>query len=62
VCRALLLPGLPVAIELNAESDTLSNEELHRLLHQEIEDLRSYTDSRVDKALGTIGTKQVLKG
>jgi hypothetical protein len=36
--------------------------ELHRLLHQEIEDLKSYTDSRVDKALGAIGTKQVLKG
>jgi len=36
--------------------------ELHRLLHQEIEDLKSYTDSRIDKALGTIGTKQVLKG
>jgi hypothetical protein len=37
-------------------------EEIHRTLSIEIEDTRSYTDSRVDKALGTIGSKQVLKG
>lgn len=34
------------------------NEQIYR----EIADCRAYTDSRIDKALGTVGTKQVIKG
>ena len=34
------------------------NEQIYR----EIADCRSYVDSRIDKALGTVGTKQVIKG
>ena len=31
-------------------------------IYREIADCRSYVDSRIDKALGTVGTKQVIKG
>jgi hypothetical protein len=35
---------------------------VERTLMQQIEQNKSYIDSRVDKALGTTGAKQVLKG
>lgn len=31
-------------------------------IYNEIAECRSYTDSRLDKALGTIGAKQLIKG
>jgi hypothetical protein len=35
---------------------------VERTLMQQIEQTKSYIDSRVDKALGATGAKQVLKG
>lgn len=34
----------------------------HETIFREIADCRAYIDSRIDKALGTVGTKQVIKG
>lgn len=43
------------------ELDANSSREYERI-YNEIADSRSYTDSRIDKVLGTTGAKQVIKG
>jgi len=43
------------------EDNATMSREFERTYH-EIADCRSYTDSRIDKVLGTTGAKQVIKG
>lgn len=43
------------------DDKTYMSHELERIYNQMAE-CRSYTDSRIDKALGTTGAKQVIKG
>lgn len=43
------------------EYTTHMSHELERI-YNEIAECRSYTDSRIDKVLGTTGAKQVIKG
>ena len=43
------------------ENDANSAREYERIYNQ-IAESRSYTDSRIDKVLGTAGAKQVIKG
>ena len=43
------------------EADANMSREFERI-YNHIADARSYTDSRIDKVLGTTGAKQVIKG
>lgn len=43
------------------ETDANMSREFERI-YNHIADARSYTDSRIDKVLGTTGAKQVIKG
>jgi len=43
------------------ENDRQTSYELERVYNQ-IAECRSYTDSRIDKVLGTTGAKQLIKG
>ena len=43
------------------ETDRQTSYELERVYNQ-IAECRSYTDSRIDKVLGTTGAKQLIKG
>ena len=43
------------------ETDRQTSYEFERVYNQ-IAECRSYTDSRIDKVLGTTGAKQLIKG
>ena len=45
---------------MDEDNATMSRE--YERIYSEIADARSYTDSRIDKVLGTTGAKQVIKG
>jgi len=47
--------------ELNRDINK-KTEDLHRDINEEIKNVTSYIDSRIDKALGLTGAKQVIKG
>jgi trans-2-enoyl-CoA reductase len=47
--------------ELSRDIDKRT-EDLHRGINEEIKNVTSYVDSRIDKALGLTGAKQVIKG
>ena len=52
---------LTITEELSRDIDKRT-EDLHRDINEEIKNVTSYVDSRIDKALGLAGAKQVIKG